>query len=87
MWQVSLSFLVLQPSLIVRHRQGVLPFTKLWASRVKGYAIRQVTEKLSDGAQVNRLVRVPKPKLAEWDATHDDHGNPIEKDVMPIATI
>ena len=55
--------------------------------RVKGYAIRQVTEKLSDGAQANRLVRVPNSELAEWDATHDDHGNPIERDVTPIATI
>jgi len=55
--------------------------------KVKGYAIRQVTEKLSDGAQANRLVRVPNSEVAEWDGTHDEHGNPIERAVTPNATI
>ena len=55
--------------------------------RINGYGIRQVTEKLSDGAQANKLVRVPNSELAEWDATHDDHGNPIKRDVTLIAAI
>lgn len=42
-----------------------------------GYTIRQQLEKLDDGAQANRLVKVPNDKLAEWDATHDEHGDVI----------
>ncbi|KAJ3972178.1 high affinity methionine permease [Lentinula raphanica] len=41
------------------------------------YRIRQVVEKLSDGAQALRTVKVPLHALAEWDATHDEHGQPI----------
>ncbi|PPR03676.1 hypothetical protein CVT24_007797 [Panaeolus cyanescens] len=42
------------------------------------YAIRQVLEKLPDGAQATRLVKVKNDQLAEWDATHDEHGNTIQ---------
>ncbi|KAJ3782914.1 high affinity methionine permease [Lentinula aff. detonsa] len=41
------------------------------------YRIRQVVDKLSDGAQALRTVRVPLHALAEWDATHDVHGQLI----------
>lgn len=42
-----------------------------------GYGIRQFLEKLPDGAQATRLVKVPNHELAEWDATHDQHGEVI----------
>lgn len=51
--------------------------------KVKGYTIRQLTEKLDDGAQANKLMRIPNSELAEWDATHDEHG---EIRSMPIVT-
>jgi hypothetical protein len=47
--------------------------------KINGYAIRQVIEKLSDGAQATRLVKVPNSELAEWDATHDEHGGLRER--------
>ncbi|RDB26216.1 High-affinity methionine permease [Hypsizygus marmoreus] len=47
--------------------------------KVKGYEIRQLTEKLEDGAQANKLVKVPLAEVAEWDATHDEHGEVIER--------
>jgi len=47
--------------------------------RVNGYSIRQVTDKLSDGALTNRLVKIPNSELAQWDATHDEHGNIINQ--------
>ncbi|CAA7267087.1 unnamed protein product [Cyclocybe aegerita] len=43
------------------------------------YTIRQLLERLPDGAQANRLVKVPNSELAEWDATHDEHGDVIVK--------
>ncbi|EAU85304.1 high affinity methionine permease [Coprinopsis cinerea okayama7 len=42
------------------------------------YTIRQLLERLPDGAQTNRLVKVPNDQLAEWDATHDEHGDVID---------
>lgn len=39
------------------------------------YSIRQFLEKLPDGAQATKLVKVPNSELAEWDATHDKHGD------------
>jgi hypothetical protein len=48
--------------------------------RVRGYTIRQTTEKFDGGAQANKLVRVPNDQLAEWDATYDEHGNPLNRD-------
>ncbi|KAF8071685.1 high affinity methionine permease [Lyophyllum atratum] len=47
--------------------------------KIKGLAIRQLTERLDDGAHTNKLVRVHNSKLAEWDATHDEHGEVIER--------
>lgn len=47
--------------------------------KVNGYAIRQVIEKLSDGAQATKLVKVPNSELAEWDAIHDEHGELRER--------
>ncbi|TFK28169.1 high affinity methionine permease [Coprinopsis marcescibilis] len=42
------------------------------------YTFRQLLEKLPDGAQTNRLVKVPNSQLAEWDATHDEQGDIID---------
>ncbi|KAM6504345.1 high affinity methionine permease, partial [Amanita muscaria] len=42
-----------------------------------GYEIRQTVGRLSGGAQTTKLVKIPKDKIAEWDATHDEHGEPI----------
>ncbi|KAG6844225.1 hypothetical protein H0H87_008673 [Tephrocybe sp. NHM501043] len=42
--------------------------------KLGGYAIRQLVEKLDDGAATNKLVKVPNAKLEEWDATHDEQG-------------
>ncbi|KIL58744.1 hypothetical protein M378DRAFT_188145 [Amanita muscaria Koide BX008] len=44
-----------------------------------GYEIRQTVGRLSGGAQTTKLVKIPKDKIAEWDATHDEHGEPINK--------
>ncbi|KAJ3529957.1 hypothetical protein NMY22_g8779 [Coprinellus aureogranulatus] len=48
-----------------------------------GYSIRQLLERLPDGAQANRLVKVPNDQVAEWDATHDEHGDVIERKEAP----
>jgi hypothetical protein len=45
--------------------------------KLKGYAIRQEVEVLSDGAQTSILVKVPNDKLAEWDAIHNVQGESI----------
>ncbi|KAJ3992956.1 high affinity methionine permease [Lentinula boryana] len=37
-----------------------------------GYRIRQITEKLSDGAQTSKIVKVPVDALEEWDSAHVD---------------
>ncbi|KAG6837243.1 hypothetical protein H0H93_012638 [Arthromyces matolae] len=47
--------------------------------KLGGYKIRQLVEKLDDGAMTNRLVKVLNSELAEWDATHDEHGEVIER--------
>ncbi|RXW21755.1 hypothetical protein EST38_g4092 [Candolleomyces aberdarensis] len=47
--------------------------------KLGNYTIRQRLERLSDGAQANSLVKVPNDQLAEWDATHDEHGDVIER--------
>jgi amino acid transporter len=51
------------------------------------YKIRQLLEKLPDGAQANRLVKVPNDQVAEWDATHDEHGDVVERRNTPVATV
>lgn len=52
-----------------------------------GYTLRQLLERLPDGAQANRLVKVPNDQLADWDATHDEHGDVIEPKNTPPATV
>ncbi|KAG6905655.1 hypothetical protein DXG01_001405 [Tephrocybe rancida] len=47
-----------------------------------GYAIRQLVEKLDNGAMTNKLVRVPNSDLTEWDATHDEYGEVVERRVV-----
>ena len=45
------------------------------------YSIRQFLEKLPDGAQATRLVKVPNAELAKWDATHDEHGDVVDRKI------
>ncbi len=45
-----------------------------------GYQIRQVLEKLPDGAQATRLVKVENEDIGEWDATHNERGDTINPD-------
>ncbi|KAG6918648.1 hypothetical protein DXG01_012767 [Tephrocybe rancida] len=47
--------------------------------KLGGYAIRQLVEQLDDGAVTNRLIKVPNAELAEWDATHDEQGEIVER--------
>ncbi|KAJ3775842.1 high affinity methionine permease [Lentinula raphanica] len=47
-------------------------FWYVYFPRRGGYRIRQITEKLSDGAQTSRIVKIPIEALAEWDAAHVD---------------
>ncbi|KAG6864983.1 hypothetical protein C0991_005852 [Blastosporella zonata] len=47
--------------------------------KLGNYTIRQLVEKLDDGAITNRLVKVPNSELEEWDATHDEHGEEIAR--------
>ncbi|KAL4926214.1 amino acid permease-domain-containing protein [Aspergillus undulatus] len=44
----------------------------------RGYKLRQELICLGDGAQSNRLHKVPDAEIAEWDATHDAAGRLIE---------
>ncbi|KAF8972118.1 high affinity methionine permease [Flammula alnicola] len=48
--------------------------------KLGNYTIRQSLEKLSDGAQATRLVKIPNDELAEWDATHNEHGDFVHKE-------
>lgn len=53
----------------------------LWAYLIpkwRGYKLRQEVIHLENGAQSNQLRKVPKEKVAEWDATHDVAGREIE---------
>lgn len=50
----------------------------IWLPKFGNYQIRQLLERLPDGAQTNRLVKVPNDKVAEWDAQHDEHGDVID---------
>ncbi|KAH9481473.1 High-affinity methionine permease [Psilocybe cubensis] len=45
--------------------------------KLGNYSIRQLLERLPDGAQTTVLVKVPNDELAHWDATHDKHGDVI----------
>jgi len=58
---------------------GAYAIWMLILPRLGGYEIRQLLEKLSDGAQATRLVKVPNDELAEWGATHDEHGNVVDR--------
>ncbi|KZL85731.1 high-affinity methionine permease [Colletotrichum incanum] len=49
----------------------------LWAFLIpkwRGYKLRQELISLDDGAQSNRLQKIPNAKVDEWDATHDSAG-------------
>ncbi|KAI8180286.1 High-affinity methionine permease [Colletotrichum sp. SAR 10_75] len=47
--------------------------------KARGYRIRQQVLELADGAQSHKLVKVPVGDLAEWDATHDHVGRPLQQ--------
>lgn len=42
--------------------------------RIRNYRIRQEVVEMDNGAKSHRLVKVPVPELASWDATHDALG-------------
>lgn len=49
----------------------------LWVSAVprwRGYRIRPEVIDIGNGAQTQKLVKVPVAELPEWDATHDHSG-------------
>ena len=51
----------------------------LWAHFIpnwKGYNLRQELITLEDGAQSNRLRKVPNEEVEEWDAVHVAGGAP-----------
>ncbi|KAL4987768.1 hypothetical protein BDW68DRAFT_177521 [Aspergillus falconensis] len=53
----------------------------LWAyflSKWKGYELRQELITLDDGAQDNRLRKIPNEEVEEWDAVHDAAGRLID---------
>ncbi|KAL3433365.1 high affinity methionine permease [Aspergillus tetrazonus] len=53
----------------------------LWAHFIpnsKGYKLRQELITLEDGAQSNRLRKVPNEEVEEWDAVHDAAGRLID---------
>ncbi|KAJ5836392.1 hypothetical protein N7447_002418 [Penicillium robsamsonii] len=55
-----------------------------WAFAIpkwRGYKLRQELVNLGDGVQSNRLKKVANADVAEWDATHDAAGRPIESPV------
>ncbi|KAF8183980.1 high affinity methionine permease [Pholiota molesta] len=54
-------------------------FVVLLLPKWGNYTIRQFLEKLPDGAQATRLVKVPNAELADWDATHNEHGEVIAR--------
>lgn len=54
--------------------------------KLKGYTLRQLTERLDDGAAANTLVKIPNSELTEWDAIHDEHGEVIPKKETPTTT-
>lgn len=53
----------------------------LWVDvvpRWKGYRIRQEVMLLENGAQANKLVKVPVEELDRWDRKHDASGRRLE---------
>ncbi|WQF89440.1 Putative amino acid/polyamine transporter I [Colletotrichum destructivum] len=54
--------------------------------KLKGYEIRQQVLELADGAQSHKLIKVPIAELAEWDATHDHVGRPLQQTLSEQAT-
>ncbi|KAL6232434.1 hypothetical protein BDW75DRAFT_232786 [Aspergillus navahoensis] len=55
----------------------------LWAYLIpkwKGYRLRQEIITLEDGAQSNRLRKIPKEEVEEWDASHDAAGRLVDFD-------
>ncbi|KAF4613441.1 hypothetical protein D9613_007637 [Agrocybe pediades] len=51
----------------------------IWLPKLGNYSIRQSLEKLPDGAQATRLVKVLNSEVDEWDATHNEHGDVVPR--------
>ncbi|KAL2015467.1 hypothetical protein VTK56DRAFT_5392 [Thermocarpiscus australiensis] len=61
---------------------GCVAYYYLWiriVPKLRGYRIRQETLVFEDGAQSHRLVKVPAAEVAQWDATHDAVGRPLNR--------
>ncbi|KAL4994398.1 amino acid permease-domain-containing protein [Aspergillus recurvatus] len=55
----------------------------LWAYFIpgwKGYELRQELITLDDGAQSNRLRKIPNEEVGEWDAVHDAAGRLVDSE-------
>jgi hypothetical protein len=52
-----------------------------WLPKRGNYAIRSTIAVVDDGsgATAHRIVKVPNAELAEWDATHDEHGRLLDQ--------
>jgi hypothetical protein len=46
--------------------------------RLGGYRLRQEVLVLDDGAQSHQILKVPIEDVADWDATHDVVGRPLQ---------
>lgn len=46
--------------------------------RFGGYRLRQEVLVLDNGAQSHQIIKIPIGELAQWDATHDVVGRPLE---------
>lgn len=46
--------------------------------RFGGYRLRQEVLVLDNGAQSHQILKIPIGELAQWDATHDVVGRPLQ---------
>lgn len=59
---------------------GIYYYAWIWLlPKLRGYRIRQEVLTLEDGAQSHKVIKVPVEQLAEWDATHDAVGRPLNR--------
>ncbi|KAK0744644.1 amino acid permease-domain-containing protein [Apiosordaria backusii] len=59
---------------------GIYYYAWIWLlPKLRGYRIRQEVLTLEDGAQSHKVIKVPVAELAEWDATHDAVGRPLNR--------
>ncbi|KAK4171545.1 amino acid permease-domain-containing protein [Triangularia setosa] len=59
---------------------GIYYYAWIWLlPKLRGYRIRQEVLALEDGAQSHKVIKVPVAELAEWDASHDAVGRPLNR--------